>query len=145
MVKQDMIFDPKFANWNKFYDDLFLEISAIRTLGHKSLMDIKNSNGFLLNYYSRITNLFSSHYHFINDNIKIQKELENIEDILFSSKYAQAVKNNSNSITQHVKITRGLRNIFSLMCKSFSDNGISVKVSGKVKYNPGQAIQNGGE
>ena len=143
MVKKDMSYDPKFANWNKFYDDLFLEISQIRELGHKALLDFNNNNGFLLSYYSRITNLYSSHRHYINKDEIMIKELLKIEDVIFSAKYLKAIEKKNNSKEQHVMIIRALRGLFANMCSSFSANGISVKVSGKKKRNPKEAILEG--
>jgi len=143
MTKPEYTYDPKFANWNKFYDDLFEEITYIRGQGHKALLDLNNSGGYLLNYYSRITNLFSTHKHYINNVDKIEKVLLKIEDVIFSDEYLKAVHKNNNSKKQHVKIIRGLRNSFADMCESFSDNGISVKVSGKKKKDKGKAILEG--
>lgn len=145
MAKQDYTYDPKFANWNKFYDDLFQEIAEIRDIGHKTLLDFNNNEGYLLKYYSRIANLFSTHKHYINDDEEIQKELIKIEDVIFSAKYINAVSKGKNSPEQHKKITRGLRKAFTSMCSSFSANGISVKVSGKKNRDKGKAILEGYE
>lgn len=143
MAKQDYTYDPKFANWNKFYDDLFLEISVIREKGNKALLDFNNNGGYLLSYYSSIVNLFSTHKHYINNADKLENELHKIENILFGAKYLILVKKKQNSPEQHKNIIRGLRKVFTEMCTDFSSNGISVRVEGTKKYNPGEAIQKG--
>jgi len=143
MAKKDYTYDPKFANWNRFYDDLFQEIAEIRNVGNKALLDFNNQGGYLVNYYGRIVNLFSTHKHYINNEAEIEKQLNIIEDTLFSPKYVDAVLRKKNSGVQHIKIMRALRKAFTDMCESFSSNGISVKVSGKKKRDKGKAILEG--
>jgi len=144
MKKEEYNYKPEFANWNKFYDDLFTEIAEIRLIGNKALFDTKNTELSLNLYYSRIQNLYSTHSHFINDTLIVGKELQRIEDFLFSDKYLSAVRNKNLSIfkTQRSILIK-LRNIFTLMCASFSSNGISVKVIGVKRRDPSKAILEG--
>jgi len=143
MAKTDYTYDPKFANWNRFYDDLFLEIAEIRKAGHSALLDIGNKNGQLLIYYSRVLNLFSTHKHFVTDEDTLESTLSNMGGTLFSPKYIKAQSDGKFDSVQHKKIYDALQGVFTSMCSSFSNNGISVKVSGKKKRDKGKAILEG--
>lgn len=122
-------YDPKFANWNKWYDDLFEEQKTIRSIGVALLGDYNNNKYSLQLYYSKIVGLFSTHKHYINESDEMKKELESIEDFLFSEKYLKNKSHNPKSVRQsEIKALKNLRNIFTKMCEDFSEKGLSVKV-----------------
>lgn len=120
--------ETKYANWNKGYDDLFEEITEIRALGNKVLFDFKNTNLLLNQYYAKISGLFDTHGHYVVNEDEIEIKLSKIGDVLFSEKYLDRIKSGTNSLPQQIKITRDLKKMFKEMCKSFSKNGLTMKV-----------------
>jgi len=122
-------YDPKFANWNKWYDDLFQEQKDIRRIGVMLMGDYNNKQYSLQLYYSRIVGLFSTHKHYIDKSDDVNNELDKIEAFLFSEKYLAAKESNPKSVRQsELKILKQLRNVFTKMCEDFSSKGLSVKV-----------------
>jgi len=122
-------YNTRYANWNKFFEDLENEIKLIRNVGNELLFDF-DSKALLLNkYYSLITNLYSTHKSYILDSGKIKTKLDKIEDTLFSNKFLTAISKNPESIKElRIKMIRVLREIFSKMCNDFSVMGLRPKI-----------------
>lgn len=121
--------EPKFANWNKWYDDLFQEQKEIRAVGVIVMSDLNNHKYSLQYYCSRVSNLFSTHKHYIETSEKVQKELDKIEEFLFSDAYIIAKGQNAKSVrTSELRTFKTLKGIFTTMCEDFSKQGLSVRV-----------------
>ena len=122
-------YSPEFRKWDDWYNDLFREQREIRNIGTMLLLDLNNKEYSLQLYYSRIVNLFSTHKHYIEDTEILDKELNKMEDFLFSEKYLNSKANNHNSVRKsELVILKQLRKIFTKMCEDFSKKGLSVKV-----------------
>lgn len=141
--KENADYNAKYANWNKGYDDIFLEISEIREIQNKTLFDLNNKGLMLNKYYSRIRGLYTTLAHQVIDRALLQKQLDKIENVLFSDKYIKGIQDGSNTREIDLKIYRALRLYFQMMCESFSKNGLTMKVIKEQKDDPYTAVMRG--
>jgi hypothetical protein len=129
-----MEYDPKFANWNKFYDDINQEITEIRRIGNRVLYDVDNTDLYICRYFTRIDNFFSTHGHYIvntKSRNTIKKKLDILQIFLFE-KFIPTVKENPRAVEKSkIKAYNNLKNIFSIMCANFSTIGLTVKIDAK--------------
>ena len=134
MKDEELLRDVKFANWNHFYNDLTKQISEIRESGHLVLFVPKEVN----QYYSRITNLYSTIEFAITDKDIIHK-LDKIEENIFSDRYIKDLK--YGKVTKYQRtIISCLRKIFTQICNDLSESGLIPKVMTSKKDNrPGAA------
>lgn len=132
-------YDPKYANWNPFYEDLFTQIREIRELSTKSFHDLR----IIPSYYSRVSSLFNTHGHYVllKNKKEIEKILIKIDNKLCDTKFIEKNKLNTQTQTWH-QIRRELNTQFKIMCEDFAENGISVKVTKKNQKNPSKALKN---
>jgi len=137
-IKEEITKDVKFANWNSWYTDLTEQIKETRNLGYIVLFDPKQVN----HYYSKIVNLFSTIKWAIDDSETIAKQLQEIEDNIFSSKYLTDLQANK-KITKYQRIIiKKLRVILQKICSDLSDGGLLPKVERTAKDNRPGFVRN---
>jgi len=138
-MAKDYDLNPRFANWNNGYVDLFEEIREIRGLLNKSMFDFNNKNLFVHQLYSKIRGLFTTHKHYIIDSDRLSVSLNSIENILFTTTYFKN-QNKTLDINKQIQIIQILRSNFELMCESFSLNGLTPKVEKTYKPDYKKAV-----
>lgn len=135
-TKQQIELDARYSNWNGWYMDTFEHIKSIRNIGGNLLLEPKDN---IHRYYSGVLNIFSTHSSYITDEKKIKKQLDKIQDKIYSKDFHTNLKEDVIN-AETVKVIKELIDIFTHINNSFSRHGITPKINKKVIDDPGDAI-----
>ena len=132
----------KYAQWNPFYISLQKDIDQIKNINKV----IRKETDMIDDFFSLINSLFNSTCFALEKEDDILEKLDDLENKIYDPKYLRDINNNSkkkvNIILYQHKIIKDLENIFKIIIKNLSDEGLIPKIDKIEKKDKGRALYN---
>lgn len=130
----------KYAQWNPFYISLQKDIDQIKYVNKV----IRKETDMIDEFFSLINSLFNSTCFALVGETEILKKLNDLENKIYDPTYLRDIHNNSkqkvNIILYQHKIIKDLENIFKIIIKNLSEEGLIPKIDKIEKKDKGKAL-----
>ena len=109
---------------DEWYKDTSEQVKSIRLVG----VSLYHDPNQIKYYFSLLINLFSTHSSYIDEDKRIEKELDEIKRQIYSVEFTKTLNRNRDGKPIYEVIDK-LMKIFTHINKSFSNCGVSPKVT----------------
>lgn len=140
MSREDIQLEWK--NWAQYINNTTMLLDQLGEISNKAYFDIEYINLF----FSKLKTFSITRKPYIIDYTYIEKELDKVGDVIFSSNYLNDLRDKKKSpkiISLQYKVMKRLNNIFSKIVESLSMNQIIPKTTKVDNHTPG-AVKFGG-
>lgn len=146
-LKKNYEEDPRFANWNNFYNSLFQELDITFNIIYICRTNLKDKNKTAINlelFHAKLISYSNIYADYIEENDNNLKKLNKLFDMMNNNEYTQALNNKNKPLFKYqYYILTQMEEIMRNITKSFSDKGISPKIIKTKHKDPSKAILEG--